>query len=381
MKLFISVVKSFKENMRSWKILSLVILFAPFFLVIMYFSYGTATSTYTIGIINNDLGAASKELINSFETVEGQYGDAVLTKVKTIKNQQQLEFDIKEKTIDIGIIIPKDYSEKIIKHKYGEETSPAIVDFYGSMGNPKYTVAVILVSDQLYKQGLKESEIVLPIEINETFVEKTPPLNEFDAMVPGLISLSILMILFTATASIVKEKDQMTLIRIKLSGLGVFNFLAGTSIVQVVVAFIAVMISYLTALGLGYQSAGSLELIIVVSIISCFSMVAVSLIMASFLNTILEVLTIGCFPFFLMMFFSGGMFPLPKSNIISIGGYSFGLADLLPLTHTAGAFNKIMNFGASISQILPEIIMLIILTVIYFVIGTLLYQRRRLSKK
>ncbi|HWQ72979.1 MAG TPA: hypothetical protein VN370_11765 [Desulfitobacteriaceae bacterium] len=69
-------------------------------------------------------------------------------------------------------------------------------------------------------------------------------MNEFEQYVPGLISLAILMILFTASASIVKENDKKTLIRLKLSRLGAFNFLAGICIVQTIVAVAAIVLSH-----------------------------------------------------------------------------------------------------------------------------------------
>jgi ABC-2 type transport system permease protein len=237
-----------------------------------------------------------------------------------------------------------------------------------------------MVSDAVDKQGLEMAKVILPSAISETFVEKKQPLNEFEGYVPGLISLSVLMILFTASASIVRENDKKTLIRLKLSQLGAFNFLSGICIVQAVVAIVAIVISYWAAIGLGYKPAGGFGAVLVVGIISSFSMVAVSLVVASFLDTIFDVLTIGCFPFFIMMFFSGSMFPLPKMNLFTIGGHTFGITDILPLTHTVNAFNKILNYGVGINSVLFEIFMITMLTVIYFVTGLMLYQKRKLSK-
>ncbi|MNP81045.1 hypothetical protein D3C76_1793050 [compost metagenome] len=74
------------------------------------------------------------------------------------------------------------------------------------------------------------------------------------------------------------------------------------------------------------------------------------------------------------------MFPLPKMNLLNINGHSLGITDILPLTHTANAFNQILNFGAGITDILFDVFMISILTVLYFVIGLLLYQKRKLSK-
>lgn len=379
MKLAASVTKSFKENIRDWKVLAMVLLFSPFFLFLMSLFYGGEPTTYKLGVINYDAGWASIELIQNLEHMKGQ-DNANIFEISDFSSQDSLEVKVKEKAIDLGIVIPEDYSDQLARRSADHSETPALVDFYGSMGNMRYPVAAVLAADSVNKQGLDVTQIKLPTKINETFLEKKQPLNEFEGYVPGLISLAVLMILFTATASIVKENDKKTLIRLKLSRLGAFNFLGGICITQAIVAAAAIVLSYWTALGLGYRPAGGFGAVLVVGLLSSFSMVAISLVVASFLNTVFDVLTVGCFPFFILMFFSGSMFPLPKLNLFTIGGHSFGLTDLLPLTHTANAFNSILNYGAGLRDVWFDGLMIALLTVIYFVTGLLLYNKRKLSR-
>lgn len=379
MKLYASFVKALKEGIRDWKVLALVLLFAPFFVFLMKLFYGGGPTTYNLGIINMDKENQSIELIDNIKACEEEKNQKVF-KVSILKSSSELKKEVKDKTIDAGIIIPNDYSKALSDHAAGKGTSAAVVNIYGSLSNVRYTVAAVLANNIIYNQGVETAKIVLPSTIKETFLEKKQAANEFDGYVPGLISLSVLMMLFTATASIVKENDKKTLIRLKMSRLGSVNFLAGISIVQAIVAVLAIVLTYWTALLLGYQPAGSFFPVLIVGILSSLSMVAMSLIIASFLNTVFDVLTIGCFPFFIFMFFSGCMFPLPKMKLFCIAGKTFGITDLLSLTHTAAAFNKILNYGAGISDVSFELLMITTLTVIYFIIGVVLYQKRKLSK-
>lgn len=379
MKLVASVIKSFKENVRDWKVLVLVLTFSPFFLLLMYLFYGSGPTTYHVGILNLDEGASSTALVKMLEHTKGQDGFG-LFKLSHMGNEEELKAKVKEKTIDLGMLIPADYSEKVSQADEKNTVPPAVVSFYGSMSNVRYTVAAVMAADEVYKQGIEAAKITLPSSISETFLEKKLPLNEFEGYVPGLISLAVLMILFTASASIVQENDKKTLIRLKLSRLGAFHFLAGICIVQAAVAVAAIVLSYWTALGLGYRPAGGFGALLFVGILSSLSMVAVSLVVASFLNTVFDVLTIGCFPFFILMFFSGSMFPLPKMNLFTISGHSFGYADILPLTHTANAFHKILNDGAGIHDVGFDVWMIALLTILYFVVGLMLYRKRKLAK-
>ncbi len=379
MKLIASVVKTLKENIRDWKVLIMVLVFSPFFILLMNLYYGSEPTTYNIGILNYDMGNESTELIKTLENTRGEKNTKLFS-LSEFNNIEQLETKVKDKSIDLGMVIPENYSKILLMSAFDKNKSTVAVDFLGSMGNMKYTVAAVLSSDIVYKQGMDVAKITLPSKITETFLEKKLPLNEFDNYAPGLISLAILMILFTACATIVKENDKRTLIRLKLSRLGAFNFLLGICIVQALIAVIALMLSYWTALGLGYKPVGEFGPVLIIGIVSSFSMVAVSLLVSSFLNSVFDVLTIGCFPFFIMMFFSGSMFPLPKINLFTLGGHSFGITDILPLTHTANAFNKILNFGSGITDVGFDMAMIVLLSLIYFAAGVILYNRRKLSR-
>jgi ABC-2 type transport system permease protein len=376
MKLKATMIKSLKENLRNWKVIVLVLTFSPFFVLLMKLFYGGGETVYCVGILDLDQGKAAKELIQTVE--DYQYTENVnLFQWEEISNKTDLEDKIKEKTIDIGIIIPKGYSDKLADLKIG---NPAVAQMYGSTANSRYTIAAIMLSNIVSNQGLEAANITAPAIVSETFLERKAVKSEFDMYVPGLISLAVLMILFTATASIVKENDKKTLIRLKLSRLGAFNFLAGESVVQTLIAILAVILTYISAILLGYKSEGDFLPLLLVGIVSSFSMVAISLIVASFLKTVFDVLTVGCFPFFVLMFFSGAMFPMPEKSLFTLFGHSFGITDVLPLTHTTNAFNQILNDGAGLGDVVFDMAMIIILTILYFILGLFLYQKRKFSK-
>lgn len=74
------------------------------------------------------------------------------------------------------------------------------------------------------------------------------------------------------------------------------------------------------------------------------------------------------------------MFQMPQIKLLHIYKYSFGITDILPLTHMANSFNKILNYGASYGDIMFEIVMILVLTVICFMIGLFIYNKSKLTK-
>jgi ABC-2 type transport system permease protein len=194
MKFMASVRKSFIENIRDWKVLCLVIAFSPFFIVLMYASYGGTATSYNISIVNYDEGILSQNLINGIQEMKNP-DDSNLINVNLSVDEETLKTLVTEKVMDIGIVIPSNYSEGL-KEKIISEETPS-VQLYGSLGNVKYTIAAIFVGGEVYNQGMKVQEIALPTYFEETFLEERLPLNEFEGMVPGLMALAVLMIMFS----------------------------------------------------------------------------------------------------------------------------------------------------------------------------------------
>lgn len=101
------------------------------------------------------------------------------------------------------------------------------------------------------------ADITPPLSFKEEFLEKSKPRSDFDYYVPSLIILAVIMVLFTAAAAIIRENDKQTIRRLRISNLTGFEFLAGISLVQLIITEISVLLAYATVLGLGYRPAGS----------------------------------------------------------------------------------------------------------------------------
>ena len=105
---------------------------------------------------------------------------------------------------------------------------------------------------------------------------------------------------------------------------------------------------------------------------------AIGVLVAAWLRTIFDLMTVGCFPFFVQMFFSGGLFPLPEPRLFALAGHTVTINDLLPTTHATAALGKIMNHGAGVGEVTWELGWIAVLTIIFFVLGIRLFVRRHL---
>jgi ABC-2 type transport system permease protein len=165
------------------------------------------------------------------------------------------------------------------------------------------------------------------------------------------------------------------MVRLKLSRMTVFDYLAGNTLVQWMVGLISFALTLWLAMLLGFKSMGSMWVVLLVCSLTILSIIAISLILVAFCRNASMVMIIGNFPLFILMFFSGSMLPLPRHEIYS----GFAISDLLPPTHAVNAMNKVFTFGMGLRDIKHELAMLSFLTVIYFITGVILFKKRHIS--
>jgi ABC-2 type transport system permease protein len=108
------------------------------------------------------------------------------------------------------------------------------------------------------------------------------------------------------------------------------------------------------------------------------SVMAFSVLVAAFLRTVFDLVTVGCFPFFVLMFFSGGMFPLPGVPLVHLGERAIELNHILPTTHAINALNQVLSHGAGLQDILFDLGAILLLTAAYYAVGTWTFTRRHM---
>lgn len=380
--------KTLIENLRDWKILILTLTFAPFFVVLMYFyAEGSGRSPYRLVIINHDL-AASTAGLSDFHA-----GLDLILELHNAKDPDGIKiFDVSQETsletarkrladgsVDLLVEIPGDFSRVLLAYRQGEQPSPAVVRTFGDPANARYLMAAVWSDMLTYEYTASVTGMRTPLEIQVETVSGIKTLNDFELYVPALVAMAFMMLMFTAAASLIKEKDRGTIVRLRLSNMTVFEWLVAVSLVQVIIGILALALTYGSAVALGYRSDGSMLAVLVVGLLACLSVIGISLIVAAYLRTIFDLLTIGCFPFFILMFFSGGMFPLPPMRLFTLGARSFSINDLLPTTHAITALGRILNQGASLGEIRFELVAISLLTVVFYALGVWLFTRRQMQ--
>jgi ABC-2 type transport system permease protein len=377
MKTLACFIKTFKENIRDWKILILAIVFAPFFVYMMYMYMGdSGSSVYNVVLINNDeKGKISNELIDEWKKMKTEDGKSVL-KIREVSDSLTAREMIKNKDADLFITIPEDFSDSFKMFIVDGEGSLSPLKSYGDQANMKYMIAASFVDYITFSYISQKTGIEIPFNVKYEYAGRGKSLSEFDLYVPALLVLSIIMMLFTAGASIVREVEKDTITRLALSKLTSAEFMTALSLNQIIIGLICLLLTLLAAFSVGYTTSGSLPLLLLVGTLACFSVISISIITSCFIKTMFGLLTLGCFPFFILMFFSDCFMPLPKINLFSLAGNQVYLNDILPTATATRAFNKILNYDSGFSDVSFEILWILGISLVYFFIGVWLFRKK-----
>jgi len=369
--------KTFLENVREWKILSFTLVFAPAFVYLMHGYFRAAPPSYTMLVLNHDGEAGAAGLIATWKGARHRSGDPMLVVQEVTEREAALQ-RIRERDAQLLVEIPAGFSRKLAAFRAGKSRAAAHLANFGDESYIRSSMAMAY-SDYIafgYLSVVTDTPSPLEVSFERVGGRKAP--TDFDLYVPALLVLAIIMVLFTAAATLLKEVDKRTIARLMLSRLTTTEMLAAVTVNQVAIGVVAMLLAYLAALSVGYRSDGSLLAMVAVGAVSTLGVVAISVLVAALLRTIYELLTVGTFPFFILMFFSECMFPLPKVALLHVAGKVLYLNDVLPTSLSVRALNKILNHGAGLGDVSFELGVIVLLTAAYFGLGTRLYRRRHM---
>lgn len=373
--------KEMLETFRDWKMLSLTLTFAPFFVLLMYGYLGHTSPVYQLSVVNEEPEEPlAQGLIEALRQVRTPEGDAVL-RVREI-TPGEVEERLQDRRADVVLFVPRGFSSTLAAFRTdpgGEVAEPLAIRSRGDPANPDYMMAAVWTDMTVMAFVEYSSGIQVPLTLAPETVAGGTSLTDFEIYVPGLLSLSLMMLMFTAAGALIREKDRGTIIRLRLSNLSVAEWLTSVTATQLLVGLLALALTYLTALGVGYRSSGSLLILLVVGGVASISIMAFSVLVAAFLRTVFDLVTVGCFPFFILMFFSGGMFPLPGVPLFQVGDRTMELNDVLPTTHAIEAMAKVLNYGAGFREVIPELVAVLTLSLLFYILGTWIFTRRHMT--
>ncbi len=377
-------IKSIREQIRNFWILILTVSMAPFFVFVYFLINEASQPHYRALIVNLDQGFERKEgLINVGSSVLPNFQSYLASQeniplsIHSAATREIAAKKIETRKADVLLVIPANFSQSIL----AEIPSAPEIEIVGNISSTGYLISAVWLSELLNDFMAQQTGQERLFTIKETALGLSGQVDEFELWMPGMLILSIIMLMFSATIAIIVEVDQGTILRLKLSGMEAWQFLIGVGFSQVLVGLIAIFLTLAAATSLGFELRGSILSFLLITVLTSISMVAFSLILAAVTRSVTDVLVVGNFPLFLFMFFSGAAFPLSPKAWFYLGDYGVSWQSLMSPAPAISALQKISIMGVGLDDIQGELLALTLMTAIYFAIGLWGFQRRHLSTK
>ena len=376
--------KTFLENLREWKILVMTLALAPGFVYLMQAYFAASAPSYRLLVLQRDGAdagggdaAGAEGLIAAWRALRHPDGQPAFVVTRVADLTSALDA-VGRRDAELVVEIPEGFARRLQAYRSGKTQTPARLINHADQTNIRSSMAMAYSDYLAHLWVASVTGASFPVHLDFERIGTGRPLSDFDLYVPALLVLAVIMVMFTAAATLIREVDKGTMTRLVLSRLSTPELLAAVSLNQLLIGLVSLALTFLAALSVGYRTEGSLLAVLVVGAVATLGVVALSVGVAAFLNSIFELLTVGCFPFFILMFFSESMFPLPKLTLFQLAGHAFYANDLLPTSLAVRALGRILNFGAGLEEVAFEIGAALLLTMVYSLLGAWLFARRHM---
>ncbi|MCX6238286.1 MAG: ABC transporter permease [Bacteroidia bacterium] len=288
MKLISVFIKSLKEQLRSFWILVLSLSMGPFFIFVYFLITESYKPQYNLLVVNTDSGINAngqqtnygENLITFFTSANIHINSAPFVIQKIAAENEGIK-KLKNKEADALIIIPERFSQTLIARKNNDSLVASKIEFFGDLTNTNYLISAVWANEIVNEFALQTTNNKRIIEVKETALGTSGNISEFNMIVPGILIVSLIMLMFTASIAFVSEVENKTILRLKLSKLKTIEFLGGIGFVQLLVGLASVVLTLATAILLGFKYEGSLAIMLFIAGLTSLSIISFSLIIAA----------------------------------------------------------------------------------------------------
>lgn len=382
-------------------------------------SYDTGTGL-TKETIEKGFAADLIQLMNT-TTYPGE-NEVPIFNVQLVEIEEDARKLVKDREIDGFIIFPDEFSNATLAavnnafyiqeklyiqdfiNKTMYEMSGGLVYYTGPPFPSSANATLEIIGDKGYL-NYKIVEIIVTLFINE-YAESISSLNYpvevsididgidvrdysvFDVIVPGMIIFGVLTQAGIISAYLANELQtpNRTISRLRLSLIQPWEYIAGAGVLQLIISPIQIAVLIGMSVILGFQPEGDILLGFVICWLTTFFALGITFVAGAIFSSpdaAGQSIGFGVTP---MAFASGAFMDVPKITLLpkifptATGALrDFTLWDLLPSTHAINALRSVLLYDFSITDVLADIIAIVVLSAILLVFSIILYAKRRFT--
>jgi ABC-2 type transport system permease protein len=230
---------------------------------------------------------------------------------------------------------------------------------------------VLTVLNQFISSATIRAANIQPILSVETHEVNANNLRYIDFLLPGLIALAIMqMSVFSVAFVFTQYKEKGVLKRLLATPMKPIQFVAANAITRLIVSVLqAVIFIVMGILLFKIHIVGSIPLLLVCVVLGALMFLGLGFSISGVAKTVDSVPVFANLVVFPMMFLGGTFF-----SISSMPTWLQIIAKVLPLTYFSTSLREIMNKGAGITDIWPDILGMAVWALILIFLATITFR-------
>ena len=293
--------------------------------------------------------------------VQDMFATGIVRPTAAAQTPQELQALLRAGQIRIGILVPPDFERRRID---GREAVQVIVD--GS------DTSVQASARQLAQMPLEGQRVASTPQISVLPLYNPRRISAIN-VVPGLIGviLTMTMVMFTAMA-IVRERERGNLELLITTPVSSAELMIGKVIPYIAAGLVqATLVLLLGALLFQVPVHGSLLGVYAASSLLIVANLSLGLLVSTLARTQFQSMQMAFFLFLPSIMLSGFMFPFDgMPRVVQ------WLAEVLPLTHFIRLIRGVMLRGASVQELWPDALALLVFTLVMMTLAILRFRKR-----
>ena len=199
-------IKGIREQIREYWILVLTVLMAPLFIAIYYLMAETEDPQYDVILVNMDQGTECEgrtmNLGDSIVTYAGLLsGLEEMLHIRVLPSREKAIEELRNRKADVCVVLPLDLSASVAALP-DSLNMPSKIEMVGDVTNMEYIVGAVWSEELITRYILEVAKIQLPVSWTETTLGFSGTRSYFELYLPGLLILSIIMIIFSASSAV-----------------------------------------------------------------------------------------------------------------------------------------------------------------------------------
>jgi ABC-2 type transport system permease protein len=357
--------KELRHILRDPLTLALILALPAALLILLGYGITGDSKGVTMGVVDQSMTDASRRYIQRFVSSDD------FKQTLTASNVEELKHAIDLDEIDVGLIIPHDFGEKIASG----ETTRVVILVDGSTTPTDATAAELkltsisemaaqsLLAEGLVKMGYA-SQIQIPIETTVQMLYN-PNADTKLYLIPGLIPIILqVQTILLAALSIVREREQGTMEQLIVTPIKAWELMLGKIIPYLVVCSLNLFLMlWMGEKMFGIHVQGSYWDLIWLSIIFILGSLGMGVLISNIAKSQMQAVYIAVFIVIIpAIILTGLMFS--RENMPA---FTYWYSELLPVTHYLEITRGIIVRGVSAETLLQtSTIPLVALSIFYF---------------